>query len=201
MWLVPLKCSNNFPMLAAAHRKGMIQCTMGASKESRPTNMECRYRSILGPLDGSDFAEQVLPMALSLARLHSAAFHVVRVYTPVAGEAGEHAMRYDGTLDRELMGRARDYLDRVTTRLAEAAGFRLRAPWSKDRSPMRFLSMPESSQRTCWSSRLTGAGLWRDFGWAACPRSLSAMLASQFSSCVRRQILPRGWICRRFSAY
>jgi nucleotide-binding universal stress UspA family protein len=60
-------------------------------------------------------------MALGLARRLGAALHVVRVYVPVAGLYGEHAaphVPYDEALDRELMARARDYLDSVAARLA-----------------------------------------------------------------------------------
>jgi nucleotide-binding universal stress UspA family protein len=81
-----------------------------------------KYRSILVPLDGSEFAEHALPTAVSLARRHGAALHIVRVYVPVAGVCGEHAVRYDEALDRELMKRARDYLDAVVARLATVGG-------------------------------------------------------------------------------
>jgi nucleotide-binding universal stress UspA family protein len=79
------------------------------------------YRSLLVPLDGSAAAEHALPMALGLARRQRAVLHVVRVYVPVAGVYGEHAtahVPYDEALDRELMARARDYLDSVAARLA-----------------------------------------------------------------------------------
>ena len=69
------------------------------------SNERCEYRSILVPLDGSEFAEHALPTALSLARRHGAALHIARVYVPVAGVYGEHAVRYDEMLDRELMKR------------------------------------------------------------------------------------------------
>jgi nucleotide-binding universal stress UspA family protein len=85
---------------------------------------ECRCRSILVPLDGSDVAEHALPTALSLARRHRAALHLVRVYVPVAAVYGAHALRYDETLDREFMAQARDYLDGVVTRLADVGGVR-----------------------------------------------------------------------------
>src|SRR3954469_25278488 len=78
--------------------------------------------SILVPLDGSDSAEHALPAALRLARRHGAALHVVRVYVPVAGVCGEHAVRYDEALDRALMKQAQDYLDRAVLRLAAIAG-------------------------------------------------------------------------------
>src|SRR3954453_8693732 len=83
---------------------------------------ERKHRSIVVPLDGSESAEHALPTALSLARRHGAALHLVRVYVPVAGVEGEHAVRYDEARDRELMKLARDYLESVVARLAEVAG-------------------------------------------------------------------------------
>src|SRR5688572_18457035 len=98
--------------------------------EARPLEwcaMESKYRSILVPLDGSDLAEHALPMALSIARRHGAVLHVVRVYVPVAGAYGEHAVRYDEALDRELMRRAQNYLDDVVARLASAGSIQATA--------------------------------------------------------------------------
>ena len=79
--------------------------------------MEIKYRSIVVPLDGSVAAEHALPPALTLARRHNATIHIVRVYVPVAGVYGEYAVRYDETLDRELMKRAQDYLNDVVAKL------------------------------------------------------------------------------------
>ena len=89
--------------------------------------MQGRYRSILVPLDGSELAEQALPAALNVARHHGAALHVVRVYVPIAGVYGEHAVPYDEALDRELMRRAQDYLDHVVARLASGASIQATA--------------------------------------------------------------------------
>jgi nucleotide-binding universal stress UspA family protein len=87
-----------------------------------PNERKCR--SILVALDGSEHAEHALPAALTLARRHDAVLHLIRVYVPLAGVYGEHALRYDEALDRELMKRAGDYLDEVVSRLAAAAGIR-----------------------------------------------------------------------------
>jgi nucleotide-binding universal stress UspA family protein len=87
----------------------------------RNSNAKGEYRSIFVPLDGSEFAEHALPPALSLARRHGASLHIARVYVPVAGVYGEHAVRYDEALDRELMKRAGDYVDDIATRLSAVA--------------------------------------------------------------------------------
>ena len=86
-----------------------------------------RYESILVPLDGSEPSEQALPMAIGLARLHGAALNIVRVYVPIAGVHGEHAVRYDEALDRKLMHRAQRYLEAVVERLATVAGISARS--------------------------------------------------------------------------
>jgi nucleotide-binding universal stress UspA family protein len=88
---------------------------------------ERRCRSILVPLDGSEFTEHALPTALTLARRPGASLHLVRVYVPLAGVYGEHALPYDEALDRELMKRAQDYLDGVVARLSTVAGVQARA--------------------------------------------------------------------------
>ena len=84
------------------------------------TSNERKCRSILVPLDGSDFAEHALPTAVGLARRHGATLHVVCVHVPIAGAYGEHAVPYDEGLDRALMTRARDYVEGVGTLLAVA---------------------------------------------------------------------------------
>jgi nucleotide-binding universal stress UspA family protein len=89
--------------------------------------MQGKYRSILVPLDGSFPAERALPLALSIGRRHGAALHVVRVYVPVAGVEGEHAVRYDEALDRELTRRGWQYLDELVARLASIGGIQVTA--------------------------------------------------------------------------
>jgi nucleotide-binding universal stress UspA family protein len=79
------------------------------------------YRSLLVPLDGSDFGEQALPMALALARRHKAALQVVHVHEPIPGVYAEPTVFYDEALDRELREHGRAYLDAVVGRLAAVA--------------------------------------------------------------------------------
>jgi nucleotide-binding universal stress UspA family protein len=79
------------------------------------------YRSLLVPLDGSDFGEHALPLALGLARRLWTALQVVRVHVPVWGVYGEFGGLYDETVDRALRERDREYLDAVVKRLATVA--------------------------------------------------------------------------------
>lgn len=79
------------------------------------------YRSLLVPLDGSDFGEQALPLALSLARRFGAALHVVHVHAPPWGSYGERGGLYDEMTDRVLRERGQAYVDDVVQRLAAAA--------------------------------------------------------------------------------
>ncbi len=79
------------------------------------------YRSILVPLDGSDFGEHALPLALSLAHRLGAALQVLRVHEPIWGVYGEFGGYYDETTDRAMQQRDREYLDAVVQRLATVA--------------------------------------------------------------------------------
>src|SRR4051812_43148059 len=77
-------------------------------------------RSILVPLDGSDFAEHALPMAAALARRSGATLLLARVHSGIIAEAtmaGVIIADPDGTRERkeELA-----YLDGLARRLKEA---------------------------------------------------------------------------------
>src|SRR5690348_12241411 len=82
---------------------------------------ELMYRSLLVPLDGSDFGEHALPLALSLARRLGAALQVVHVHAPAWGAYGELGGLYDEMTDRVLRERDRAYVDEVVQRLAAVA--------------------------------------------------------------------------------
>lgn len=80
------------------------------------------YRSLLVPLDGSDFGEHALPLALGLSRRLGAALQVLRVHEPIEGVyGGALGGYYDERTDREMQQRDRDYLDAVVQRLAAVA--------------------------------------------------------------------------------
>jgi nucleotide-binding universal stress UspA family protein len=76
------------------------------------------YHSILVPLDGSMFGEHALPLALSLARRSGARLQLVHVHSPAAAVFVEGAPPFfDDSLEAELRGRARTYLDDVARRI------------------------------------------------------------------------------------
>jgi nucleotide-binding universal stress UspA family protein len=79
------------------------------------------YCPLLVPLDGSDFGEHALPLALSVARRLGATLRVVHVHVPPWGMYGELGGQYDETTDRILRESDRAYLDGVVQRLAAAA--------------------------------------------------------------------------------
>ena len=83
------------------------------------------YRSLLVPLDGSDFGEHALPLALSLARRLGAPLRVVHVHVSPWGAYGELGGQYDETTTRILREHDRSYLDAVIQRLAAAADISL----------------------------------------------------------------------------
>ncbi len=83
------------------------------------------YRSLLVPLDGSDFGECALPLALSVARRLGTSLRVVHVHVSPWVTHGELGEQYDETTDRILRERDRAYLDAVVQRLAAAADISL----------------------------------------------------------------------------
>jgi nucleotide-binding universal stress UspA family protein len=79
------------------------------------------YRSILVPLDGSSFAEQALPLALSIARHAGTTIRLVRVHETVLGTYRESILMYDETFDRQTREDEHVYLETIVKRLADAA--------------------------------------------------------------------------------
>jgi nucleotide-binding universal stress UspA family protein len=79
------------------------------------------FRSILVPLDGSDFGEHALPLAVGLARRLGAALELVHVHMPVWGMHRELGVPYDESLDREMKEQERAYIQGVVERLAAIA--------------------------------------------------------------------------------
>jgi nucleotide-binding universal stress UspA family protein len=77
-------------------------------------------RAVLLPLDGSPFAEQALPLALTVARQAGACLQVVQVHVPLVYV--EKLQVLDNTWDTRLRERERAYLDAVVTRLAGSGG-------------------------------------------------------------------------------
>jgi nucleotide-binding universal stress UspA family protein len=78
------------------------------------------YRSLLVPLDGSPFAEQALPLALSIARRAAAEVKLVNVHNTLAAEYPEHHFLTEESWMTELKSKHRAYLDRLAERLRAA---------------------------------------------------------------------------------
>jgi nucleotide-binding universal stress UspA family protein len=77
------------------------------------------YRTILVPLDGSQFAEHALPVAMALARRSGAGLHLVTVLTPLTAAYLEGVYVGSDDLEAELNASQRAYLDRMIARLRE----------------------------------------------------------------------------------
>jgi nucleotide-binding universal stress UspA family protein len=75
------------------------------------------FRKILVPLDGSDFAEQALPLATSIARQSGAALQLVRAHSPVAMLSTESEFVVDQRLDAKIQENETAYLDEVVNKL------------------------------------------------------------------------------------
>jgi len=78
------------------------------------------YRSLLVPLDGSAFAEQALPFALSIARRAGATINLVRVHVPYAYMSAEGVTPWSYQWDTEIREHERAYLDGISKRLTAA---------------------------------------------------------------------------------
>lgn len=79
------------------------------------------YRSLLVPLDGSESAEQALPMALSIARRAGAKLELASVQVPFPAVHGEDMARLDNPLEAEARDKARAYLDGAAQRITAAS--------------------------------------------------------------------------------
>jgi nucleotide-binding universal stress UspA family protein len=83
------------------------------------------FHSILVPLDGSTFAEQVLPLALALARQGDSALNLVRVHALYAlSEPASAWLPFDPEADNAVKKEERAYLDEVVRRLTAIAPVR-----------------------------------------------------------------------------
>ena len=76
------------------------------------------YRSLLVPLDGSPFAEQALPMALSLARRAGASVHVVLVHVPFTAVYADSIAPGTCEAEASALEQQRVYLGGIVKRLA-----------------------------------------------------------------------------------
>lgn len=78
-------------------------------------------RTILVPLDGSEFGEQALPLALGLARSARTALHLVHVHKPVVPSDIADGLITESSLDELARTHERAYLDRLVDRVRGAA--------------------------------------------------------------------------------
>jgi nucleotide-binding universal stress UspA family protein len=90
------------------------------------------FRTILVPLDGSPFAEQALPYALSLARRADARLELVRAHLCYADQAPSNAfLPYDPELEANCFQEER--LCRRPQRPRAGTGRRVKAPSAPSR--------------------------------------------------------------------
>lgn len=91
------------------------------------------YGTILVPLDGSEFGEQALPTALSIARASGASLHIAHVHDAWNGQEydGLTPYMFEGfdarEYDRETRKHEEAYLDGIAQLLNDADGIELRS--------------------------------------------------------------------------
>ena len=80
------------------------------------------YHSILVPLDGSQFAEQALPLALNIANRAGASLEIVRVHELYAFQNPHCSWSpFDPAADAKFREQERTYLDTIVERLKQGA--------------------------------------------------------------------------------
>jgi nucleotide-binding universal stress UspA family protein len=78
------------------------------------------YRSVLVPLDGSPFAEQALPLGLTIARRTGAELQLLYVHHNLEADYPEHRFLNEATWMTEWKTRHETYLDRLANELRAA---------------------------------------------------------------------------------
>ena len=89
------------------------------------------YTSIVVPLDGSEFGNRALPVALMLAGRSDAAVHLVHVQEPVVLPEG--APMYDTRLYQDLQQETRSDLNAIAARFTREASLRVDAEFLEGR--------------------------------------------------------------------
>ena len=80
--------------------------------------MTAPITTILVPLDGSELAEQALPIAKALARASDAELHLMHVFVPYAARADMPGGVDNSEVERKLEEQSTEYLRSVTERVA-----------------------------------------------------------------------------------
>jgi nucleotide-binding universal stress UspA family protein len=83
------------------------------------------YRSILVPLDGSNFAEHAIPYAIGLAERSGAALKIVHVHLAFEAMDDFMPLRIDHATLHSLKRRKESYLNGVRRRISEVSSVRV----------------------------------------------------------------------------
>ena len=83
------------------------------------------YRSLLVPLDGSQFGEQALPLARAIACQTSATLHLVHVHVISVPISVDAIPVFDEALDAQDRAREQEYLDDLARRLSAGGALRV----------------------------------------------------------------------------
>ncbi len=90
--------------------------------------MTAPITTILVPLDGSELAEQALPLATALARASDAELHLMHVFVPYAARADMPGAVLDNTeMEKHLEEQSTEYLRAVTERVSKELPGRVHA--------------------------------------------------------------------------
>jgi nucleotide-binding universal stress UspA family protein len=88
----------------------------------RSTRDHGQLESVVVPLDGTDFAEHALPLAIAIAKRSGAVVKLVRAFTPGETTRFHPGIEAFDLVEGELRREARRYLDKVQRRIVARAG-------------------------------------------------------------------------------
>lgn len=80
-------------------------------------------RTILVPLDGSNFGEQALPMALTIARRAQAKLELIHVHTPI--QEYSELMLFDVPLDTRIRKQEKLYMEEMVQKLGKVSNVKV----------------------------------------------------------------------------
>jgi nucleotide-binding universal stress UspA family protein len=121
------------------------------------------YRNLLVPVDGSDFAEHALPLALSVARRAGARVRLVHVHVPFTYPDAEGVGYPSHVLDAQVKAQQRAYLDGLVQRVRDVCDVPVTATFLQGQVVATLRAMADSTETDLVVMTTHGRGPFRRF--------------------------------------